>query len=84
MVIWFLGPTVLFWRMENVNEKVSIASLSHVLNISTYLRSSNSEAALRYFVLNSISSLSLDHFHFWKDLFTNKWAEEKAFAFHGH
>jgi hypothetical protein len=50
--------------MESACEKLSAVSLSQVPNISGYLRSSNSEVALQYFILNSIPSLTLDNLFF--------------------
>jgi hypothetical protein len=37
-----------------------------------YVRSSNSEAAFQFFIVESISRFTLDHFHFWKQVLTNK------------
>jgi len=42
------------------------------------MRSSNLEVALQSFIVKSVSRFTGDHFHFWKEMFTNTRAFEKA------
>jgi hypothetical protein len=49
---------------------LSLSLCHQFLNIWTYVRSSNSGAAFESFIVESISMFTLDHFHFWCELFT--------------